>query len=239
MHLTLRKTVLFYLTSLISPSTALQPRQAITTPAAEFSSAAAQLLSLYLPTSVQSAIASAAAAASITGDPSSVVEAAFTASATPAWFSALPTQYHSNVQALESAIEKLRGQASTGVPGAPRVIVTTVQGGSTVLTVTGGATETGDLSASRTGVVSSAESAASSALSSGLSSASSVASSARSSASSVAAEASASLSSVLSSLSASVAAASSTSTSSGFAAPTRVPMAAMGVLGMLGAVMAL
>ncbi|KAF2804818.1 uncharacterized protein BDZ99DRAFT_480839 [Mytilinidion resinicola] len=234
MHLPLRKTTLLALT-LTTPSTALQPRQAITAPAAEFSSAAAQLISLYLPASVQSAIASAASAASVTGDPASVVEAAFTASATPAWFAALPTQYASNVDALESAISQLRGQASTGVPGAPRVVVTTVKGGETITTITGGATS----ASSATGAVKSAESAASSALSSGLSSASSVASSALSSASLVAASASASLSSVLSSLSASVAAASSTSTSSGFAVPTRVPVTAVGVFGMLGAVLAL
>lgn len=52
---------------------------------------------------------------STTGDPASVIESAFTAITPPAWLEAVPTEYQSNVEALQSAVESLRVAATGGV----------------------------------------------------------------------------------------------------------------------------
>ncbi|OCL05117.1 hypothetical protein AOQ84DRAFT_356111 [Glonium stellatum] len=200
-----------------------------TTDAQEFSSAAGQLISLYIPASVQSAIASAASQASVTGDPQSIVNSALTATVTPSWFTAIPTEYQPNINSLESAISDLRGAAATGIPGAPRVTTATDSAGSTyVTTIPGSMSITGSVAASLSSVISSLESSASAAASSALSSESSALSSLEASASAAISSASVAASHTVSS-----------SKSSGFAAPTQVPMAAAGVLGFLGLVLAI
>jgi hypothetical protein len=56
--------------------------------------------------------------ASTTGDPASVIESAFTALTPPAWLDTLPTEYQSNVAALEDAISVLRDEVSGNAAGA-------------------------------------------------------------------------------------------------------------------------
>jgi hypothetical protein len=109
-------------------------RQASITNAAEFSSAASQLISLYLPSSVQSALALVASeAGSITTDISAAVESALTATSPPPWLNAVPAEYSSNIASLESAVSALYSYASEGsIPNAPYV-VTTTSGGSVVV----------------------------------------------------------------------------------------------------------
>lgn len=81
-----------------------------------FSGNAAQLISLYIPTSIQSLLYSYyTSIESTTGDPASVIENAFTTLTPPAWLDAVPTEYQSNIQALESAINSLRVAATGGV----------------------------------------------------------------------------------------------------------------------------
>ncbi|XTI88491.1 hypothetical protein V2W45_1468846 [Cenococcum geophilum] len=206
-----------------------QRRQA--TNAQEFSSAASQLISLYVPASVQSAIASAASQASVTGDPQAIVNSALIATVTPSWFTAIPTEYQPNINSLESAISDLRGAAATGIAGAPRVATATDSAGSTyVTTIPGSMSITGSVTAPLSSVISSVESSASATASSALASASSASSSAESSAS-------AAVSSAASSVSAAASRTVSSSKSSGYAAPTQVPMAAAGFLGFLGMVL--
>lgn len=105
---------------------------------AAFSSAAAQLISLYIPPSVASAIASAAAAATVTGDPASIVQDALTATSPPPWLSAVPSEYAPNLSSLDSAVEALRGYASTGIDGASRIVTVTDEAGSTLITIVPG-----------------------------------------------------------------------------------------------------
>lgn len=109
-------------------------RQVSITNAAEFSSAASQLISLYLPPSVQSALALVASeAGSITSDISAAVESALTATSPPPWLNAVPAEYSSNLASLESAVSTLYSYASEGsIPNAPYV-VTTTSGGSVVV----------------------------------------------------------------------------------------------------------
>ncbi|CAK7564058.1 MAG: hypothetical protein SEPTF4163_001941 [Sporothrix epigloea] len=74
---------------------------------------AASLISIYVPSAVYSqltaSVASAASAASVTGDPASLFLSAVLATPPPAWFSsAVPTYFSSNIVALESALSTLR-----------------------------------------------------------------------------------------------------------------------------------
>ncbi|KAI9850406.1 MAG: hypothetical protein M1830_007027 [Pleopsidium flavum] len=102
---------------------------------AQFSSAANQIISLYIPQSLAVpfgvAIQSAASAASVTGDINSIVESALTAETPPPFLTAIPTVYQSNLMSLESAISALRGAANTGISGAARVTTATDSAGST------------------------------------------------------------------------------------------------------------
>ena len=97
---------------------ALQPatnnqRPSTNNPAA-ITSAAAQLISLYIPPSLASTFAAAASAASITGDPAQILESAIIAPTTPPWLAAaVPSQYASNINALESAVHGLGGVSVT------------------------------------------------------------------------------------------------------------------------------
>lgn len=104
--------------------------------ASEFSSAASQLISLYLPPSVQSALVSVASSAGgiTTGDITAAVDSALTAVSPPAWLTAVPSQYSANLVSLESAVSALRGYASAGsISGAPKVVTSTGSGGTVVV----------------------------------------------------------------------------------------------------------
>lgn len=105
------------ITTLALLSTALavphiEERQA--TDGDSFTAAANQLISAYLPASIlpglSSRISSAAAAASVTGDVGQLIHSAFLDQGLPDWFkSAVPSAWSSNIAALESGIDSLRG----------------------------------------------------------------------------------------------------------------------------------
>jgi hypothetical protein len=93
--------------------------------AAAFTGAASALISSYIPpadfSTMSISVSSAAAAASVTGDASSLIYSAFEATSLPAWFqSAIPASYSSQVAALTAAIGSLRpgasGTVSQGLP---------------------------------------------------------------------------------------------------------------------------
>jgi hypothetical protein len=118
-----------------------EKRQA--TDGAQFTSAANELVSKYLPSNIlpalESSVSVAASAASVTGDASSLLYSALLASSIPAWFaSAVPAAYTSQIAALEGDISALRGPASTSGSGGliPVVvaITTTNSAGSTYTT---------------------------------------------------------------------------------------------------------
>ncbi|KAI4170479.1 MAG: hypothetical protein LQ343_004982 [Gyalolechia ehrenbergii] len=86
------------------------------TSAPALSSAAAQLISQYFPSSLLPglaiAIESAASSASITGNINSIVSSALTASTPPPFLTALPTQYQSRLSVIESSLSMIRSEAS-------------------------------------------------------------------------------------------------------------------------------
>ncbi|KAF1981084.1 hypothetical protein K402DRAFT_467793 [Aulographum hederae CBS 113979] len=204
----------------------VEVKQASTSDDAQFSSAAAQLISLYIPAPVESAIYSAATFASVTGAPAQVIESALTATSNPLWFSAIPSQYSANIASLDSAISELRVAAASGIPGADRVSTSTDGAGSVVVvTSTGSAHGSG----------------ASSTDSESLNTALTTAAPSSSSGATVPNSSLSSFMSVVSSLAAGGEATSSTS--AGAAAPTKGPsvgavavlgIGALGVVGMLG-----
>ncbi|KAK3059486.1 hypothetical protein LTS18_010758, partial [Coniosporium uncinatum] len=203
-----------------------------------FSSAAAQLISLYIPESAAAAIYSAANAASITGDPNAVIRSALTATATPSYFSALPSAYSNNIISLESAISELRSQASVGsIPGAARVVTTVDSAGNSLVTTIPGSSEGGPGGAFGSVVSTSAESTPSG--SDGFNSATSITGTSSVPESTTLSGTNSASSEASSSANAGGASGSS-STSSGIAAPTQIPgMAAAGALGLLGVMVAL
>ena len=78
---------------------------------------AESLISAYVPQSVYAqltaSIASAASAASVTGDPASLFLSALLATSQPSWFSAaVPPYFSGNIDALESAVATLRDGAT-------------------------------------------------------------------------------------------------------------------------------
>jgi hypothetical protein len=117
-----------------------EKRQA--TDAAQFTSAANELVSKYIPSGIlpalESSVSSAASVAKVTGDPKSLIYDALLASSIPSWFaSAVPTDYSSQIAALEGDISALRGPASTSGGGLVPVVVpvtTTDSAGSTYST---------------------------------------------------------------------------------------------------------
>ncbi|MCJ1373232.1 hypothetical protein MMC20_004460 [Loxospora ochrophaea] len=111
--------LLALVSSLAFAKQGVERRQA-STDAADFSSAASQLISQYIPQSILPnigiAIQSAASAASITGDINSIVQSVFTAKTPPAFVTALPSSYQSDILKVESAISSLRGTTPTILP---------------------------------------------------------------------------------------------------------------------------
>jgi hypothetical protein len=129
---------LLSITALAAPQ---EKRQA--TDAAQFTSAASELVSKYIPSAalpeLESSISSAASAASVTGDAQSLIYDALLGSSIPGWFaSAVPAAYTSQIAALEGDISALRGPASTSGGGGPVPVVvpitTTNSAGSTYTT---------------------------------------------------------------------------------------------------------
>ena len=117
-----------------------EKRQA--TDAAQFTSAANELVSKYIPSAafaaLESTVSSAASVAQVTGDAKSLIFNALLASSAPGWFvSAVPAGYSSQIAALEGDISALRGPASTSGGGLVPVVVpvtTTDSAGSTYTT---------------------------------------------------------------------------------------------------------
>jgi hydroxymethylglutaryl-CoA reductase len=101
--------------------------------ASDFSLAAGDLISSYIPSDKWSALTAsvgpAASSASVTGDITSVIYSALMATDPPQWFeNAIPAEFKEEVSALESAIDDLR-PVETVVQ-----VTTTDSNGSTVTT---------------------------------------------------------------------------------------------------------
>ncbi|RDI78971.1 hypothetical protein Vi05172_g11043 [Venturia inaequalis] len=193
----------------------LEKRQTTDSKPSLLSSAVSQLISLYIPTSVYPALSSAAAAHTLTGDVASLLASALTATAIPAWISAVPTQYSANIASLESRVSELRGAVSVGsIEGAPRVVTTTGDGGVVAVTTVPGASalSTGTAGSASTTMLTGTNTRSITATGTGGSGSGS---------------------------GSTQAAASTSRSSSGFAMATEVPAAIMGVAGLLGLVVAL
>ena len=117
-----------------------EKRQA--TDGAQFTSAASELISKYIPSAalpaLESSVSSAASVAKVTGEAKSLIYDALLASNIPGWFaSAVPSAYTSQIAALEGDISALRGPASSSGGGLVPVVVpvtTTNSAGSTYTT---------------------------------------------------------------------------------------------------------
>ncbi|KAH7403626.1 hypothetical protein BKA64DRAFT_457107 [Cadophora sp. MPI-SDFR-AT-0126] len=127
-----------------SAALAIQPEKRQATDGAQFTSAASQVIEQYIPSTVlpglESAVSSAAAAASVTGNAKSLLYEAILAQSPPAWLaSAIPAEYSSQFAALEGSIEVLRPTAASPGGGIIPVIVpvtTTDSDGNTITTST-------------------------------------------------------------------------------------------------------
>jgi len=126
------------ITLLSISAVALEQGKRQATDAAQFTAAADQLISKYIPSSallsLESGVSSAASAASVSGDPKSLLYSGLLATSVPAWFSsAIPTGIAPQIAALESGIDALRATSSTA--SVTVVIITTTNSvGSTVTT---------------------------------------------------------------------------------------------------------
>ena len=118
-----------------------QERRQATDPA-QFTSAASQLISKYIPSAalpeLESSVSSAASVARVTGEAKSLIYDALLASSIPGWFvSGVPAGFSSQIAALEGDISALRGPASTPGGGLVPVVIavtTTNSAGSTYTT---------------------------------------------------------------------------------------------------------
>ncbi|KAE8443084.1 hypothetical protein EG329_002407 [Mollisiaceae sp. DMI_Dod_QoI] len=129
-------------TALLSLTGAAQMKAKRQAPdSAQFTSAADQLISQYLPSTalptLESAVSSAASVAQVTGEPLSLIYDALLANPIPGWFSsAVPSAWSTQIAALESDINALRATTTPGGPLIPvkTVITTTNSMGSTITT---------------------------------------------------------------------------------------------------------
>jgi hypothetical protein len=133
------------LLSLTALAAEQERRQA--TDAAQFTAAADQLISQYIPSSalpaLESAVSSAASAASVTGDPLSLIYDGLLAISMPGWFSsAIPSGWSTQIAALESNINALRATSTAGEGVTVVVITTTNSAGSTFTTTSTGSIAT-------------------------------------------------------------------------------------------------
>jgi hypothetical protein len=125
------------LLSLTALAAEQERRQA--TDAAQFTAAADQLISQYIPSSalpaLESAVSSAASAASVTGDPLSLIYDGLLAISMPGWFSsAIPSGWSTQIAALESNINALRATSTAG--GVTVVVITTTNSAGSTFTTT-------------------------------------------------------------------------------------------------------
>jgi hypothetical protein len=121
------------LSSSVLAAPPVEKRQA--TNGEQFTNAANQLVSAYIPTSIYpqliSVASEAAAAASITGDVASLVNSAFLDKGLPDWLkTAIPSGWSSQIQALESGVDALRG--TVGLVPFVVAVTTTDNNGATV-----------------------------------------------------------------------------------------------------------
>ncbi|KAE9376822.1 hypothetical protein N431DRAFT_436063 [Stipitochalara longipes BDJ] len=129
---------IFTLALLSTTALALEQGKRQATDAAQFTAAAEQLISEYIPSTalpaLESAVSSAASAASVTGDPLSLIYDGLLAQSLPGWFSsAIPSGIATQIAALESNINALRAPSTAG--SVTVVIITTTNSkGSTVTT---------------------------------------------------------------------------------------------------------
>ena len=117
--------------------TAEEKRQV--TDKAQFTSAAEQLVSQYIPSSalkvLEASVSSAASSKHIAGEPISLIYDALLAISLPAWFTAaVPSAYSTQLAALEGEISSLR--AGTSSVSGPAIIVVTSTGASGTVTKT-------------------------------------------------------------------------------------------------------
>lgn len=119
----------FSLLSITALASEQGKRQA--TDGAQYAAAASQIISQYIPETalpaLQSAISSAAAAASVTGDAKSLLYDALLASSVPDWFASAAQPWSAQIMALESTLIALR-------PTAAGAVTTTDSAGNTVTT---------------------------------------------------------------------------------------------------------
>ncbi|PMD48650.1 hypothetical protein L207DRAFT_521997 [Hyaloscypha variabilis F] len=127
---------IFTVALLSATALALEQGKRQATDAAQFTAAADQLISEYIPSTalpaLESAVSSAASAASVTGDPLSLIYDGLLALSMPGWFSsAIPSGWKTQIAALESNINALRVPSNTG---GVVIITTTNSKGSTFTT---------------------------------------------------------------------------------------------------------
>ncbi|KAH0542736.1 hypothetical protein FGG08_002875 [Glutinoglossum americanum] len=152
------------LSSTVLADTTAAPAPTAPPPSPEFEAAVSALIASYIPSSILiplgAAVQSAAAAAGVTGALPDIIESALGAPAPPTWLTAIPTEYQSNIAALESAIESLKeGVTATAAPSSG--ITSPASGnGTTLHTTKGGPTPTATGTASAAASSSSSSAAA-------------------------------------------------------------------------------
>jgi hypothetical protein len=114
-----------------------EKRQA--TDAAQFTAAADQLISQYIPasaiTALESAVSSAASAASVSGNALALIYDELLATSMDGWFSsAIPSAMSTQIAALESDINALRAKPTAG--GVTVVVITTTNSAGSTFTTT-------------------------------------------------------------------------------------------------------
>lgn len=127
-------TLFLALLSTTTLAAVLENRQA--TDLAQFTSAAEQLISQYIPSSVlpvlESKVSSAASVDNLTGEAKSLIYDALLAISVPAWFtSAVPSEYRSQIDALEEGISSLRVPTAGGIEV---IVVTTTNSAGSIIT---------------------------------------------------------------------------------------------------------
>jgi hypothetical protein len=100
---------------------AQNPPAPTTPPSPEFEAAVSALIASYIPSSILiplgAAVQSAASAAGVTGSLPDIIDSALGAPTPPTWLTAIPTEFQSNIAALETAIESLKaGATMTAAP---------------------------------------------------------------------------------------------------------------------------
>ncbi|CAF9935442.1 MAG: hypothetical protein HETSPECPRED_009788 [Heterodermia speciosa] len=221
MHLFL--TVTFFA---LAQSTLAQLNASTISNANQLNQAVSAIAASYFPSSILPSLAVAIGAASVTGDPHLLVSNLATESTPPAFLSALPTPYQTRLQHAESKISSLRAAVDslTAPPTATPITIngTVVTGNITLVRVTGTGSNNKTFATTVPAEIINGTTITSGVVGGtfGVTPSSSVASASGAAGSSAAG-------------------AGGSSSSSGFAMPTKVPVAAAGLLGVLGLLAAL